>query len=201
MGRFTSMASIYLCSWIVGVRLAPTTYGIQPPPSSAHGRGGRPAARPARKAGGRLMDPKRADPLDIDLSGFGPAPPAKPKVETRCRRPTISSAARRPGSPRWCGGAGRGGTSSSTSRRRRRPSQYRTPPVRLNLFRLRGDAGRQVRLILSFFVKSQFWHRSVSSSNSLANRIGVIRVMTISLPHSGQVDSNFTSGGNSWPTT
>jgi hypothetical protein len=27
------------------------------------------------------MDPKRADPLDIDLSGFGPAPPAKPKVE------------------------------------------------------------------------------------------------------------------------
>src|ERR1700675_4290928 len=37
MGRFTSMASIYLCSWIVGVRLAPTTYGIQPPPSSALG--------------------------------------------------------------------------------------------------------------------------------------------------------------------
>ena len=72
------------------------------------------------------------------------------------------------------------------------------PLVRLNLFRPRGDAGRQVR---SFFVKSQFWHRSVSSSNSLANRIGVIRVMTISLPHSGHADSNFSSGGNSWPTT
>jgi hypothetical protein len=32
------------------------------------------------------MDPKRADPLDIDLSGFGPAPPAKPKVETAAVR-------------------------------------------------------------------------------------------------------------------
>jgi hypothetical protein len=33
-----------------------------------------------------ITDRKRADPLDIDLSGFGPAPPAKPKAETAAVR-------------------------------------------------------------------------------------------------------------------
>jgi len=55
-------------------------------------------------------------------------------------------------------------------------------------------ANHRLRLILSSFVEPQFLDASVRSSNSLTNRIGVIRIMTISDPHSGHVEEALASG-------
>ena len=71
---------------------------------------------------------------------------------------------------------------------------------RMGMQPTRTDLDHQVRSILSFFAKPHVLHASERSSNAPPNKIGVIRVMTISVPHSGQVDEAF-SGGNSWPAT
>src|SRR5579863_2436662 len=46
----------------------------------------------------------------------------------------------------------------------------------------------QLRLILSSFVEPHFLQTSVRSSNSPLNSIGVIRMMTISVPQTGHVE-------------
>jgi C-terminal, D2-small domain, of ClpB protein len=53
----------------------------------------------------------------------------------------------------------------------------------------------QLRLILSSFVEPQFLHASVRFSNFQPNRIGLIRIMTISIPQSGHANESPTSGG------
>ena len=64
----------------------------------------------------------------------------------------------------------------------------------------KADLNYQLRSTVSFLVKPHFLHASERASNAPPNRIGVIRVMTISDSHCGHVDEAF-SGGNSWPTT
>jgi len=64
----------------------------------------------------------------------------------------------------------------------------------------KADLNYQLRSTLSFLVKPHFLHASESSSNAPPNRIGLIRVIAISVPHRGHVDEAF-SGGNSWPAT
>jgi hypothetical protein len=58
-----------------------------------------------------------------------------------------------------------------------------------------GKWDNQLRLILSIFVAPHFWQASVSSSNSLTNKIGLIWIMTISVPQTGHVDEAPASGG------
>jgi len=65
---------------------------------------------------------------------------------------------------------------------------------------LAADFEYQRRSILSSFVKSQVLHASERSSKSQTNRIGVIRTMTISVPHFGHMTEALLSGGNSWTT-
>ena len=43
-------------------------------------------------------------------------------------------------------------------------------------------------LDFDLFVEPQFLHASVRSSNFPPNRMGVMRMMTISIPHSGHAD-------------
>src|ERR1700738_4900175 len=50
---------------------------------------------------------------------------------------------------------------------------------------LRRVSDHQLRLILNSFVEPHFLHASVRSSNFQPNRIGLIRIMTISIPQSG----------------
>jgi len=57
-----------------------------------------------------------------------------------------------------------------------------------------------LRLILSSFVEPHFLHASVRSSNFQPSRIGLIRIMTISVPQSGHADPP-TSGGVSGVAT
>jgi hypothetical protein len=59
----------------------------------------------------------------------------------------------------------------------------------------------QKRLILSVFAEPHLLHASVRSSNSRPNRIGVMRIMTISVPQIGHVDDAPASGGISWLAT
>jgi hypothetical protein len=58
-----------------------------------------------------------------------------------------------------------------------------------------GVSDHQLRLILSSFVEPHFLHASVRSSNFQPSRIGLIRVMTISVPQSGHADEAPTSSG------
>jgi hypothetical protein len=60
---------------------------------------------------------------------------------------------------------------------------------------LRRTSDHTLRLILSSFVEPHFLHASVRSLNSPPNRIGVIRMMTISVPQSGHADETPASGG------
>jgi len=52
-----------------------------------------------------------------------------------------------------------------------------------------------LRLILNSFLEPHFLQASVRSSNSPLNSIGVIRMMTISVPQTGHVDEARASGG------
>lgn len=61
------------------------------------------------------------------------------------------------------------------------------------------DLDYQPRSSLRFFVRPHVLHASERSSNAPPNKIGVIRVMTISVPHSGHVDEAFS--GSNWPAT
>src|SRR5580692_965236 len=59
---------------------------------------------------------------------------------------------------------------------------------------LRRVSDHQLRLILNSFVEPHFLHASVRSSNFQPSRIGVIRIMTISVPQSGHADAPTSDG-------
>src|SRR6188472_1532285 len=71
--------------------------------------------------------------------------------------------------------------------------RHHVSPVLLDLSHT-GQRHR-MRLSLSSFVELQFLHARVRSSNFQLNRIGLIRIMTISVPQLGHDDEASASGG------
>src|SRR6202022_3772009 len=61
--------------------------------------------------------------------------------------------------------------------------------------------GSRMLLSLSSFVEPHFLHARVRSSNFQLNRIGLIRIMTISVPQLGHADDASASGGVSGTAT
>jgi hypothetical protein len=66
---------------------------------------------------------------------------------------------------------------------------------------LRQTSYNQLRLSLSSFVEPHFLHARMRSSNFQLNRIGLIRIMTISVPQLGHADDASASGGVSGTAT